>query len=260
MPSACSVSAASRRRSASDWPSAGAGEAPREGRERRLDARGAVCGFRRRPRSGGDRCGAGVGIIVTQDADVGKDELVTVARHRANVGGLARDVAERAAQDANALAEGAVGHHHVAPHDAVDVAAVDRLVAACDEQREQVEVARDERHRQARERERAAPERQLEGAEAVPLRHLTFVPGATSVSNVQSTALPSTEAASTMPFDSTPMSFAGFRFATSTTFRPTSASGVVGLGDAGHDLPRLVAEVHLQLQQLLRARDLLGGE
>ena len=55
--------------------------------------------------------------------------------------------------------------------------------------------------------------------------HFTFVPGATAASNVQSTALPSTEPASTIPFDSTPMSFAGFRFATSTIVFPTSASG-----------------------------------
>ncbi len=35
---------------------------------------------------------------------------------------------------------------------------------------------------------------------------------------------PSGLAASTMPFDSTPMSFAGFRLATTATSRPTSAS------------------------------------
>ena len=55
--------------------------------------------------------------------------------------------------------------------------------------------------------------------------YFTFVPGGTSASNVQSTALPSSDAASTIPNDSTPMSFAGFRFATRTTFLPTSDSG-----------------------------------
>ena len=58
-----------------------------------------------------------------------------------------------------------------------------------------------------------------------PRRYLTFVPGATSESNVHRTARPSTEAASTMPLDSTPISLAGFRFATSTIFLPINASG-----------------------------------
>src|SRR5712691_11783924 len=55
--------------------------------------------------------------------------------------------------------------------------------------------------------------------------YLTLAPGGTSASKVHSTALPSTDAASTMPFDSTPISFAGFRSATITTFFPTSVSG-----------------------------------
>ena len=54
--------------------------------------------------------------------------------------------------------------------------------------------------------------------------HFTFVPGATSASKEQSTALPSIDPASTMPFDSTPISFAGLRFATTMTVLPTRAS------------------------------------
>ena len=55
--------------------------------------------------------------------------------------------------------------------------------------------------------------------------HFTFVPGATSASKEHRTAFPSIEPARTMPFDSTPISFAGLRFATRTTVFPTRASG-----------------------------------
>src|SRR6185369_6287214 len=56
-------------------------------------------------------------------------------------------------------------------------------------------------------------------------RYLILVPGGTSPSNVQRTALPSSDAASTMPLLSTPMSFAGLRFATTATVLPGSDSG-----------------------------------
>src|SRR6185503_20243307 len=52
--------------------------------------------------------------------------------------------------------------------------------------------------------------------------YLILVPGGTSWSKVRSTALPSWDAASTMPLDSTPMSLAGLRLATKATLRPTS--------------------------------------
>ena len=54
--------------------------------------------------------------------------------------------------------------------------------------------------------------------------HFTFVPGATPASKEQSTALPSIDPASTMPLDSTPMSLAGLRFATTMTVLPTRTS------------------------------------
>src|SRR6185436_13160470 len=55
----------------------------------------------------------------------------------------------------------------------------------------------------AREHETARTRRPHRG------RYLTFVPGGTSFSKPHKTALPSSAPASTMPWDSTPMSFAG---------------------------------------------------
>ena len=57
--------------------------------------------------------------------------------------------------------------------------------------------------------------------------YLTVLPGGTSAATSRSDGSPAspTVAARTIPLDSTPMSFAGFRFATMTTFFPTSASG-----------------------------------
>ena len=58
--------------------------------------------------------------------------------------------------------------------------------------------------------------------------YFTMLPGGTSAGTSRSDGSPvsPTVAASTIPFDSTPMSLAGFRFATiTTTFLPTSASG-----------------------------------
>jgi len=57
-------------------------------------------------------------------------------------------------------------------------------------------------------------------------RQRTRVPGGTSASKLTSVGLPpSVLAASTMPFDSIPISFAGLRLNTITIVRPTSASG-----------------------------------
>ena len=64
------------------------------------------------------------------------------------------------------------------------------------------------------------------GQMAVAVDHLTRLPGGGGLSKPSRTGRPpSGLAASTMPFDSIPISFAGFRFATITTDRPTSASG-----------------------------------
>jgi len=61
---------------------------------------------------------------------------------------------------------------------------------------------------------------------AMRINHLTLVPGEISWSNPTSTGLPpSGLAASTIPFDSMPINFAGFRLNTMTTVRPTNASG-----------------------------------
>ena len=61
-----------------------------------------------------------------------------------------------------------------------------------------------------------------------PLAHFTFVPEGTDGSTARSdgSPVPGSEAARTIPFDSIPISFAGRRFATTTTFRPTSCSAV----------------------------------
>jgi hypothetical protein len=58
--------------------------------------------------------------------------------------------------------------------------------------------------------------------------YLSLVPFGTSCLKVASTGLPSgpAEAATTIPFDSTPRSFLGSRFATSTIFMPTRSSGL----------------------------------
>ena len=55
--------------------------------------------------------------------------------------------------------------------------------------------------------------------------HVIFVPGGRSRSSVSTASFPSVDAASTIPLDSIPMSFAGSRFATTTTFLPTSSAG-----------------------------------
>src|SRR5437867_4178858 len=56
--------------------------------------------------------------------------------------------------------------------------------------------------------------------------YFTFVPAGTDGSTLRSDGSPPIEAASTIPFDSMPISFAGCRFATITTFLPTNSSGV----------------------------------
>ena len=56
-------------------------------------------------------------------------------------------------------------------------------------------------------------------------RQRTRAPGATPSTLTSVGGPPSTLAASTMPFDSTPISFAGLRLNTMTTLRPTRSSG-----------------------------------
>src|SRR5439155_20951684 len=56
-------------------------------------------------------------------------------------------------------------------------------------------------------------------------RHVIFVPGGRSRSSVSTASFPSVEPARTMPLDSIPISCAGSRFATTTTFLPTRSAG-----------------------------------
>src|SRR5439155_97244 len=79
------------------------------------------------------------------------------------------------------------------------------------------------------QREEPAAER---GARDAPGRqngqrpfHARVAPGGRSRSTVSTASFPSVEAASTIPLDSIPMSFTGSRFATTTTFLPTSSAG-----------------------------------
>ena len=66
----------------------------------------------------------------------------------------------------------------------------------------------------------------LAGKMAVGIDHRIREPGAMSLSNATSTGLPpSGLAARIIPFDSIPISFAGFRLNTTPTVRPTSCSG-----------------------------------
>src|SRR5262249_47921954 len=55
--------------------------------------------------------------------------------------------------------------------------------------------------------------------------HVPFAPRGRSRSRVRTESLPPVEAASTIPLDSTPISFAASRFATMTTFLPTISAG-----------------------------------
>src|SRR5207245_5965833 len=70
-----------------------------------------------------------------------------------------------------------------------------------------------------------ADERRIIKADDMGEPHFTFVPAGTLASTLSSDGSPPIEAASTMPFDSMPISFAGWSLATITTWRTTSASG-----------------------------------
>ena len=66
----------------------------------------------------------------------------------------------------------------------------------------------------------------VDRAREVGLAHLTRVPFGTWAPGWSRTGLPSSEAARIIPCDSTPISFAGWRFATTTTCLPTRSSGL----------------------------------
>ena len=105
--------------------------------------------------------------IVLLFDDIREDEPVAVARDRADEARLARIVAEGAAERPDGLAQRAVGDDDVRPDAIEDVAAVHRLVTSLDQQDEQVEIARDERHLAAFAQEEPAPGREREITEAV---------------------------------------------------------------------------------------------
>ena len=82
-------------------------------------------------------------------------ELVPVTRDGPDEDALAV-LAERAPQRPHRLGESAVGDHHVRPHAVEDLLAVQGHRPLLDEQEQQVEVSRDERHLPRRPEERTA--------------------------------------------------------------------------------------------------------
>ena len=89
----------------------------------------------------------------------------------------------------------------------------------------------------------------------------TRVPGSGGVSKPTSIGLPpSGLAASTMPFDSTPISFAGFRLNTMTTVRRPALPARTLRRCPATSVPLLAADVDLQLHQLVRFRHAFGRE
>ena len=158
--SVCSSSAASRRASSS---SAGV-EEPRQRlgqRVVRLEGRRGLDG---RPARPGNRR-----LTVVRFLGDRAHELVPVPRDRPDEDALPV-LAERAPQRPDRLGESAVGDHHVRPHAIEDLLPVQGHRALLDEQQQQVEVARDERHLPPRPEERAAGGRERELREAVARR------------------------------------------------------------------------------------------
>ena len=72
-------------------------------------------------------------------------ELVAVAGDGADEGRLLAVVAQRPAQGAHGLAEGAIRDHHVTPHLLQHVAAVDGLMTPFHQHDQQIEIAGDQR-------------------------------------------------------------------------------------------------------------------
>ena len=102
--------------------------------------------------------------------------------------------------------------------DEVERARADRAVEAAD-------LAQHTRDRRVAPRNLEHRVHELVLAELGARRHVIVAPGGRSRSTVSTASFPSMEAASTIPLDSIPMSFTGSRFATTTTFLPTSSAG-----------------------------------
>ncbi len=96
-----------------------------------------------------------------------EDEAVAVARDRADEARLARVVAERAPDGADRLAERALGHDHAGPDAVEDLAAMHGLVAALDQQDQEIEVPGNERDLAALADEEPPLRRQREITEAI---------------------------------------------------------------------------------------------
>jgi hypothetical protein len=121
---------------------------------------------RRRGRRRRDHSGGPLAIVFLLDHSC-EDELVSMPGHRADEARLARVVPEHTADRADGLAERAVGDGHVRPHRVEDVAAMDGVAAAFDEEDQEVEVARDERLFLSIAQQDASAGREDELAEAV---------------------------------------------------------------------------------------------
>ena len=159
--SACSSSAASPPHLVVRVRGRGAGRARRPGgRSRRRVGAGSTAG----PPAVGSRR-----LTVVRFLGDRAHELVAVPGDGPDEDALAV-LAERAPQRPHRLGEGAVGDHHVRPHAIEDLLPVQGHRALLDEQQQQVEVARDERHLPPRPEERAAGGRERELREAVARR------------------------------------------------------------------------------------------
>ncbi len=99
------------------------------------------------------------------------------------------------------------------------------------------------------------------GQVAMAVDHLTRLPGGGGLSNPRSTGNPpSGLAASTMPFDSIAHQFRRLEVGHDDDGPADQRLRLVGLGDAGHQRARFAAGIHLHLDQLPRALQLLGGQ
>ena len=112
------------------------------GREAIHEGRDVLGGAGRRQRRGGGH------LPVVEFLDhVGPDELVAMARHRANEPRLAGIVAERTPERSDSLRQRSVRHDDVAPHLLEDGLLGHRVSPAHDEQQQKIEVLRDQRNR-----------------------------------------------------------------------------------------------------------------
>ena len=101
----------------------------------------------------------------------------------------------------------------------------------------------------------------LDSILCVAIFYFSRAPTGTSSRNPASTGVPfsPSEAATIMPFDSSPRILRGSRLATMHDLAPDERLRRVGLGDARQDLATLGAEVDFQTQKLVGALDVLSA-